>query len=258
MRWSVQLRYEGTQYCGWQNQHNALSIQQCLEDSLTVLLQKESSIVGCGRTDAGVHARKYYAHFDNEADLPYDGKLFIYKWNSILPRDIHILNISQVSHDWHARYSAISRTYRYYIRPIEDIFQRDFAWLSREVEILDEQLLKDFCKVIREAVEFKPFCKTGSDESNFRCTVTSATWVHAIDGAWIFEISANRFLRGMVRLLVGSAILLCKEKITIGQLQTTLIEQISNPRPLSVPARGLYLEDVEYPMIGLDREEMIP
>ena len=196
------VAYDGTNYCGWQVQPNGHSVQAELQRCLSTLLREEIAVTGAGRTDAGVHARCMVAHFDIEQ--PIDEGQLTYKLNRILPRDISVQKVWEVPNDLHARFSAVSRTYHYYIHTQKDPFLRSY---SCELHYsLDFAKMNEAAACLLQYEDFGAFCKSHADVKTTLCQVTQARWVQQSSYSWYFEISANRFLRNMVRAVVGTLI----------------------------------------------------
>lgn len=242
LRYFIDLAYNGTNYHGWQNQPNAISIQETLEKALTVLLQTPIAIVGAGRTDAGVHALQMVAHFDT--DIKFDSTTLVFKLNSFLPNDIAIHAVYQVATDAHARFDATSRTYRYKITQQKNPFATGFAY---DVHLpLDIGLMNEASKLLLDHKDFQCFSKAHTDVKTYYCEVAEARWVNE-QGYLIFTITADRFLRNMVRAIVGTLI-----NIGLGKTDLTQFKQILNSKDrseagFSVPACGLYLTTITYP-----------
>ena len=202
-RYFVTLSYDGTRYHGWQIQPNGVSVQERLQEALSTLLRESIAVTGAGRTDAGVHARMMVAHFDWKGDA-IDGQQLAYKLNRLLPYDIAVSKVEMVSEDMHARFSATSRMYRYYIHTTKDPFQRAY---SCEIHYpLDFAKMNDAARILMTYEDFGAFCKSGADVKTTLCQVTKAEWVQTSPTTWYFEIRANRFLRNMVRAVVGTLI----------------------------------------------------
>lgn len=245
MRYFISLAYLGTHYSGWQVQPNAPSVQASLEAALAILLRHPVGVTGCGRTDAGVHARYYIAHFDTDAGLP---DTFIHSLNSILPRDIAIYSIWQVAPEAHARFDAFRRSYEYHIALRKDPFATETAWFFAQHEKLNVEKMQAVADLLPLYRDFFPFCKTDSGTEGYTCTLESAQWVHSPDTQrLIFHITANRFLRGMVRLVVGACINAGMGKIQVEDVKAALDTQKMLKKSLSVPPQGLFLTAVEYP-----------
>lgn len=239
----LELAYCGTAYAGWQRQPNAVSVEETIDGALSTILGTEIKLVGCGRTDAGVHASDYVAHFDFDGELP---PRFVGRLNRYLPVDIAIYGISEVPMELHARFSATGRSYRYRISPRKDPFRPNtVAWIPAYGD-LDHELMREAAALIPEYGEFATFCKTNNDAFTMRCTVTESEWSFQPD-KWEYRISANRFLRGMVRLIVGMCLQVGSGKLSIERLREALDRQERLPRPLSAPAAGLFLTAVRYP-----------
>lgn len=244
MRYFLHLAYNGARFVGWQRQLNGFSVQQLIEESLETL-QIAKEVVGCGRTDTGVHAKSYFAHVDclNEFNLPSRRDL-VYRLNAILPSDIRIFDLYPVPQDAHARFSALERTYEYKILRARNPFQAsDTVVMPFSLDVVSMQKASQF--LIGKA-DFTSFAKLHGSASNNICTIHMADW-HEDGELLIFRITANRFLRNMVRAIVGTMI-----EIGRAKYPPEFIEQIikSNNRSLagaSVPANGLSLVDVRYP-----------
>ncbi|AXT56352.1 tRNA pseudouridine(38-40) synthase TruA [Aquimarina sp. MMG015] len=242
MRYFLELSYNGTPYHGWQRQPNAISVQEVLENSLSLLLKSKIDIVGAGRTDAGVHAKQIMAHFDNEDEL--DVVQFRYKLNSLLPKEISIKEVSLVSDDAHARFDAISRSYEYFVTLYKDPFSIDSAYYLKKE--LDVDLMNEAAKLLLNYTSFKCFSKSKTDVKTYNCTITRAVW-EMNDNKLIFKISANRFLRNMVRAIVGTLIEIGEHKLGLEDLERIIKSENRSEAGYSVPAHGLYLTEVQYP-----------
>lgn len=243
MRYFIELAYYGGNYHGWQNQPNAISVQSKLELALSTLLGDEISIVGAGRTDTGVHAKHMVAHFDTESNFK-TSKL-IYKLNSFLPSDIAIYDIYKVKPDAHARFDAISRTYQYKIATYKNPF---LSGLAHEFYLpLDVKLMNEACKLLSTYNDFQCFSKTHTDVKTYYCKIIKAVWIETDNHQLIFEITADRFLRNMVRAIVGTMINIGQEKLTIEDLHSIIKSKDRANAGFSAPACGLYLTEVTYP-----------
>ena len=241
MRYFIELSYNGKAYHGWQNQPNAISVQQVLEEALTRLLNTNVSIVGAGRTDAGVHASQMFAHFDLDKKLEQD---LVYKLNSYLPKDIAIHDIVLVNDDAHARFDAIERTYNYKIALQKNVFNYDYAFLHQLPLDIDKMNLA--CDILLQYNNFQCFSKSNTDVKTYHCKINKAKWIK-INDELIFEISADRFLRNMVRAIVGTLINIGIHKIEIEELHAIIQSKSRSEAGFSVPAHGLYLTKVVYP-----------
>ncbi|MGB3801643.1 MAG: tRNA pseudouridine(38-40) synthase TruA [Lewinella sp.] len=242
-RYAIELAYRGTAYAGWQRQPNALSVEETIDSALSTVLGTDIKLVGCGRTDAGVHASDYVAHFDFAGDFP---ERFLARMNRYLPDDIALYQISEVDDSLHARFSATGRSYEYRISLRKDPFRTDtVAWLPA-YGALDHEAMQAAAAMLPEYSEFAPFCKTNSDAYTMICHVTKSSW-HFGREELRYTVSANRFLRGMVRLIVGTCLQIGTGKLSLEQLRTCLDRQERLPRPLSAPAAGLFLTRIDYP-----------
>lgn len=243
MRWQIHLSYLGTSYCGWQRQPNASSVQKTLEEAFALILRQPVEIVGCGRTDTGVHARNYVAHAE-VIDFPLTDKV-VYQINAVLPLDISINSIVETHDSFHARFDAVERQYKYYLHFNKDPFLNGLSYYFHQHNVLDQDKVNAAAVLLMQYGEFLPFCKTGSDADHFRCKLTESKWVFEA-GRGVYSIKANRFLRGMVRLVVGACLNVGLGKISLEELQESLENQSPLVHAWSVPAEGLYLEEILY------------
>ncbi len=243
MRYFITFSYDGSNYHGWQIQPNGNSVQAELQRALTILLRRETTVVGAGRTDAGVHARMMVAHFDTETALD-DCRQTVYRLNRILPRDISVSRVEQVAEDMHARFSATSRTYHYYIHTRKDPFCRAYSCeLHYE---LDFEAMNGAAAVLMEYEDFGAFCKSHADVKTTLCHVTAARWHRTSDHSWYFEITANRFLRNMVRAGVGTLIEVGRHRLTIDDFRCVVEGRHRTEAGESMPGGALFLEDIRY------------
>lgn len=245
MRLFIHFQYDGTNYHGWQIQPNGNTVQEELQKALSVILRQPIEVVGAGRTDTGVHARHMVAHLELPT-IPGDcspGSL-AYKLNRLLPRDISVLRIEPVADDMHARFSATSRRYHYYISTRKDPFARQYSWQIHWQ--LDFDKMNEAAKMLIGEKDFASFCKVGSDVKTTMCNLTHAQWVMDSETNWHFEIAANRFLRNMVRAVVGTLIEVGRGRMTLEQFQSVLSQKSRSAAGESVPANGLFLEEVSY------------
>lgn len=244
MRYFIHCTYKGTHYAGWQRQLNAPTVQQSIEEAFTIVLKTKISIVGCGRTDAGVHASEYYFHFDSEE---IEDKLFFRKKvNNILKKDISINRVIPVPDNAHARFDAKKRAYTYFLNFKKDPFQKDFQWYYPYGR-LSLNDLNSAAAILLEYKEFFTFCKTHTDVKTMKCELTTSLWKDKGDGLFEYHIASNRFLRGMVRLIVGMCVNVASGKLEEAEVHTALKNQIRLSKSYSVPAKGLFLSKVEYP-----------
>ena len=242
-RYFITLSYDGTLYHGWQRQPNAVSVQEKIEDALQIPFGRRIPIVGAGRTDTGVHARFMAAHFDNET--PIDCQWLAFKLNCLLPQDIAILSVRPVINDAHARFSATARTYHYYLSLAKDPFNRPFS--CRFYYPLDFDAMNQAATQLMRHTNFGSFCKTGSDNKTNICHLTQARWIQDSKDSWFFEITADRFLRNMVRAVVGTLIEVGKHRLTLEAFEQVILSGDRRASGESMPACGLFLESVEYP-----------
>ena len=242
MRYFVWFGYDGAAYHGWQIQPNGNSVQEELQKGLSTLLREEISVTGAGRTDAGVHARVMVAHFDTEKAL--DCRQLAYKLNRLLPQDIAVDRVEQVIADLHARFSATSRTYHYYIHTRKDPFRRAY---SCEMHYdLDFAKMNEAGRILTTYEDFGAFCKAHSDVKTTLCQVTKAEWIQTSDSSWYFEITANRFLRNMVRAVVGTLIDVGRGKLTLDDFRKVIEGKQRSEAGESMPANALFLEEIVY------------
>jgi tRNA pseudouridine38-40 synthase len=242
-RYLIRLAYNGTNYHGWQMQENAYTIQAELTEKLSLLTREENSITGCGRTDTGVHAKEFFAHFDLE-DLRFELTDLVYKLNNFLPADIVIYNIQSVADDFHARFDAISRTYRYYISNVKDPFKKNLSYYyNGKLDILE---MNKACMYLLNYNDFTSFSKLHTQTITNNCTIEYAG-IEMINNELIFTITADRFLRNMVRAIVGTLIEIGKGKLYADDMNKIIEAKDRSKAGFSVPADGLFLEKVVYP-----------
>ena len=241
MRYFLELSYNGKAYHGWQNQPNAISVQEVIEKGLSTLLREAIAIVGAGRTDAGVHAKQMFAHFDTEQNIEENLK---FKLNSFLPKDIAIHDIFMVTPDSHARFDALSRTYLYRISLEKDVFNYDYAY-NFKVD-LDLGKMNEASKILFDYIDFECFSKSNTDVNTFNCKIKEAVWTQH-ENELHFVIKADRFLRNMVRAIVGTMINIGMGKIEVKDLHDIIKSKNRSEAGFSVPAHALYLTKIEYP-----------
>ncbi|MDL2319562.1 tRNA pseudouridine(38-40) synthase TruA [Alistipes sp. OttesenSCG-928-B03] len=254
MRYFVQLAYKGTAYNGWQRQQNAPSVQQTLEEALSKLLRAATPLTGCGRTDTGVHASHYVAHFD--ADTPIaDTDDFGYHLNAMLPHDIAIRSVNPVAPEAHARFDAREREYTYFILPFKDPFRRETAW--QYTQPLDVEAMNRAAAALLVADDFTTFSKLHSNNKTNICDVRAAHWewepagiaeygADVPSGRLVFTIRADRFLRNMVRSIVGTLVDVGRGKITPERFAQILAARDRSLASGSAPAQGLFLSNIHY------------
>ena len=242
MRRFIQLSYDGAAYHGWQKQPNARSVQQTLQEALSTLLQTDIEVVGAGRTDAGVSARMMVAHF--ETDKACDNEQLVYKLNKLLPHDIAVQRIWEVPDEMHARFSATSRTYHYYIHTRKDPFVRQYSWLVTFP--LDFARMNEAASRLADFDDFTSFSKVNTDTKTNLCNVTEARWTQEGENTWRFTITANRFLRNMVRAIVGTLIEVGRGRMTVDEFCQVIEQRNRCSAGDSVPGHALFLVDVSY------------
>ncbi len=248
-RYFIEFSYDGSCYHGWQIQPNGRTVQAVLQECLSILLRSDIELVGAGRTDAGVHARRMFAHFDLEVgERECCGMMscsdLSYKLNRMLPCDISVSRIFPVASNLHARFSARKRTYHYYLHTKKDPFRRHYSWETHYA--LDFEKMNEAAAYLVNVDDFASFCKTGADVKTTLCHVTTACWVYEGGDCWHFEISADRFLRNMVRAVVGTLIEVGRGRMSVSDFQSVVAQKCRTAAGESMPAHALFLVDVEY------------
>ncbi len=241
MRYRLDLSYDGTDFHGWQIQPNGITVQEVIQNKLSQICNQPIEIMGCGRTDTGVHASEYTAHFNFDLPLP---ESFVYKLNAMLPKSIAIKNCLQSHDDFHARFDATLREYQYFIETNPNPFTDRFSYSFTKK--LDLTAMNQAAQILLGTNEFQAFCKGLPPADNYRCTVYEALWFEK-GSQIIFKISASRFLRNMVRALVGTSILIGTGKMTVNEFETILKTGTRSDAGNSVAAKGLFLTKVVYP-----------
>lgn len=242
MRYFIELSYNGKNYHGWQIQPNAISVQEVLERSLSTILRETIQVVGAGRTDAGVHATQIFAHFDIERSLE---ELHItHKLNSILPKDIAVKELFRVKEDAHARFDAVKRSYDYRIVAKKDAFLHEFTHYVRLP--LSVEKMNEAAKILLDYTDFKCFSKSKTDVFTYNCKIEYAEW-RAVGEELIFTISADRFLRNMVRAIVGTLLEIGLGKLDVADIHDIIKSKDRGKAGTSVPGHALYLTEVIYP-----------
>jgi len=242
-RYFVNLSYKGTFYHGWQIQPNANTIQQVLNEDFSLLLREKIKLTGCGRTDTGVHARVFYAHFDCSVKEIEDQD-FLFKINKKLPSDIAIHQIRRVKSDAHARFDALSRTYAYHIQRRKEVFSNEYAHYV--FGKLDTDAMQTASDILVEYTDFTSFSKVDTDTKTNNCKIHLACWENT-EESMIFTIKADRFLRNMVRAIVGTLLDVGFRRIELNEFRKIIENRNRSDAGTSAPARGLFLTDVEYP-----------
>lgn len=241
LRYFLKLAYKGSNYFGWQVQPNVSTIQEEVEQAIATVLQKKITLVGAGRTDAGVHALQMYAHFDTDINIT---KNTVYKLNRVLPNDIVIYKVFRVPDTAHARFSAISRSYKYNIWLGKNPFLQETSWQFYN-RVPDVELMNKATKILFKYNNFQCFSKVKTDVHTFNCNITEAMWL-LNEKELTFYISANRFLRNMVRAIVGTLLDVGYKKTTLDELKKIIENKNRSDAGMSVPAKGLFLTKVEY------------
>lgn len=244
MRYFIELSYNGTRYAGWQRQPNAMSVQQIIEEKLAILLRQPISVIGCGRTDAGVHASQFFLHFDFEKPFP---EHFMERMNKLLPADIAFHRIVEMADNAHTRYDAVKRAYAYHLGFYKNPFTTETAYFFPQWSKLNIDRMQAAAALLLHYDAFYPFCKSNTDVKTMNCQLFRSEWeVLPHQKGMIFHIEANRFLRGMVRLITGMCLNVGMGKLSINTVQTALDRQERLNKSLSAPPNGLFLTEVIY------------
>lgn len=244
MRYFIELAYKGTNYHGWQSQPDVISVQETINKALSTLLKTNVDIVGAGRTDTGVHAKQMFAHFDFDTEI--DAFQLVHKLNSFLPKDIVIYTIKKVSEEAHARFDATKRTYEYCIHSMKDAFENEGSYQFQLA--LDIDKMNEACEILFTHNDFECFSKVNTDVSTFNCVIFEANWQQ--DGnKLVFTIAADRFLRNMVRAIVGTMLNIGTGKIGLDDFEKIIASKDRSEAGFSVPAHGLYLTKIDYPYL---------
>ena len=246
-RYFIYLAYDGTNYHGWQVQPNGISVQECLMKALSTFLRREIEVIGAGRTDAGVHASLMVAHFDSDELL--DTTSVTDKLNRLLPPDISIYRVCRVRPDAHARFDATARTYKYYVTTSKYPFNRQYRW--RLYNQLNYERMNEAARILFEYNDFTSFSKLHTDVKTNNCHIQHAGWTQEGD-IWVFTIRADRFLRNMVRAIVGTLLEVGRGRLTIDGFRNVIEAKDRCKAGTSVPGHALFLVDVTYP------EELFP
>ena len=242
-RFFLEFSYAGTAYHGWQSQPNVITVQEVIEDALKILLKETISLTAAGRTDTGVHAKIMFAHFEGIIKKKNLSQL-IFRLNQFLPKDISIHNLHRVQPDAHARFDAISRTYEYHISEIKSPFTLGQSYILKQS--LDLKAMNDAASILLEYEDFECFSKSKTDVKTFLCDINYANWTNSEKG-YIFTITANRFLRNMVRAIVGTLIEIGLKKKKVEELHQIILNKKRSDAGFSVPAKGLFLTKIQYP-----------
>ncbi|MBT6808854.1 MAG: tRNA pseudouridine(38-40) synthase TruA [Flavobacteriales bacterium] len=241
MRYFIEFSYNGTNYHGWQKQPNANTVQEQLTKCMSVLLKEEVELMGASRTDTGVHAKQMFAHLDTSTTLNSDK--IVTKLNSFLPSDISVVRIFNVKEDTHVRFAATSRTYKYYVSSKKDIFNNNLHLVFKP---LDVHKMNAACAYLLGEQDFTSFSKVNTDTFTNNCDITKAVWEKEGDN-FVFTVSANRFLRNMVRSVVGTLLDVGIGKIEVEEVKTIIAKKDRGAAGTSVPAKALFLTEIKYP-----------
>ena len=243
MRYFMRLGYRGAGFHGWQVQPHDPSVQQAIEEAMATLLRVPTPITGAGRTDAGVNARLMVAHFDTEQPIA-DVQRLVHSLNALLPAEISIDSITPVHDDAHARFDATSRTYKYFVVPRKDPFRYPLSWKCPPG--LDFELMNEAAARLLDYTDFTSFSKLHTDVKTNNCRVTHAQWTHENE-QWVFTITADRFLRNMVRAIVGTLVEVGRHKMSVEQFCQVIERKDRCAAGTSMPGNALFLWDITYP-----------
>lgn len=252
-RYFLHLAFKGTHYHGWQIQPGNITVQGVLNEALSTILREKINVIGAGRTDTGVHASCFYAHFDLINSTIKDKSHFLFKMNNYLPRDIAIYDVFHVDEKAHTRFHAISRTYQYHITKIKDPFNLEFSY--HLFDQVDVHKMNEACKVLFDYTDFTSFSKTRTQVKTNDCDIQIARWEENTNKL-IFTIRANRFLRNMVRAIVGTTLDVGRKKISIEEFRGIIESKNRSNAGYSVPPNGLFLTDIEYPASTFQPKEI--
>lgn len=247
MRYKIVLSYVGTKFHGWQIQPNKASIQDSLEKAIAIIQQETVNIVGAGRTDTGVHAKNYVAHFNTKKEVA-DPNLFLHKINGLLHKDIAVHAIKKVKDDFHARFDALTRAYEYRIHTSKNPFLNEKSYYFRAP--LDINKMNEASNLLIKQTDFQCFSKAKTQVHTYLCHVYEAHWSHITENEYLFYIKANRFLRNMVRAIVGTMLEVGTGKINLDDVSKILASKNRSEAGKSVPAEGLCLTEITYPKHG--------
>ncbi|MDX1940087.1 MAG: tRNA pseudouridine(38-40) synthase TruA [Saprospiraceae bacterium] len=246
MRYFAELAYNGFNYSGWQKQPRQASVQETIEQAFSTILGTEIEVVGCGRTDAGVHASQYFMHFDFDGHFP---KSFLSRVNKFLPKDIALVRIFEVAPEAHARFDAVSRSYVYQLSFVKNPFEIQTTYFYPYAQRPDFEKMQASAQLLLAYREFYPFCKSHHDAKTLQCELTRSEWLQIDENRLEYHITSNRFLRGMVRLIVGMCLNIGIGKIALEDVKTALDQQVLLNKSWSAPPEGLFLREIKYPFI---------
>jgi len=237
------MAYKGTRFHGWQVQPNAVSVQECLEKALSTITRETIAVTGAGRTDTGVHASYFVAHFDS-SKTHLDHPDFTHKLNSFLKKDMSVFGLSKVDPEAHARFDALSRTYQYHINIQKDPFSVETSWYFFRQPTVDT--MNEACRILFDYIDFTSFSKLHTDVKTNNCKIIQAEWIQQ-NYNLVFTVKADRFLRNMVRAMVGTLLEVGLGKMDLAAFRSVIERKDRGAAGLSVPAHGLFLTDIEYP-----------
>ena len=243
MRYFIECAYKGTNYSGWQIQINALTVQEVIEKALSTLLKHKIDVTGSSRTDTGVHAMQQFAHFEMEEEI-IDCENLVYRINKLLPFDISVQKIFKVADNYHSRFEAISRKYEYRISRKKNPFQKGLSYEFNGN--LDIERMNEASRILFKHIDYQCFSKIKTEVLTFNCTILEAEWKEEKNDLLVFHIKANRFLRGMVRAIVGTLLEVGTGKISVSDFERIILSKDRKKAGWSVPAEGLFLMEVNY------------
>jgi tRNA pseudouridine38-40 synthase len=245
-RFFFEISYDGSHFHGWQRQNNAISVQQKIEEVFSMIYRENVEILGSGRTDKGVHASSFFFH----VDLPHCNDNVVFRANSILPKSIAVHRFQEVGNEAHARFDAIKRGYIYYAHSHKSPFLLSYSSRIVELKNISADQLNETAKLLLKYNEFTPFCKAHADNKTMKCKLTLCEWTYNEESKqYILRVESDRFLRGMIRLIVGMSLQVARGKMDIEYVKKQLSTQQRLEKALSAPAHGLYLCDIKYPYI---------
>lgn len=251
MRYFVRIQYNGTPFNGWQKQPNIKStVQEHIETAMSAVFRSNIAIVGCGRTDTGVHARDFYFHFDTPINYVGNVEKDLNSVARMMSDAVAILSWSRVHDEAHARFDAVSRSYEYVVTTRKNVFSTPLSYHYCFREPINLATLNDAASILSEYLDFTSFCKSNTDVVHKICEIRESYWYKYDEDTYVFRITANRFLRGMIRLVVGMCLNVNRGKIGISQAKSAMQRREILPIQWSVPAHGLYLTEIVYPFLN--------
>lgn len=250
LRYFLEIAFKGTEYAGWQVQPNGISVQQKMDEALSVILRDQIHCIGCGRTDAGVHASQFYLHFDTSNDFPEN---FLHRINNFLPADIAVKKLFGVDEKSHARFDARQRAYTYFVSNEKNPFKKEFCFYKPFYKV-DFTIMQEACIILKKYNDFPSFCKSKAGSKTTIVNINEVYWKQTAEHEWIFYISADRFLRGMVRLIAGAMFQLGEGRMRLEEFDEGIKNKKRFTKALSTPAHGLFLSSVLYPDTLLQNE----